>query len=103
MRYSTVLICVGISCSSRGSIKLKEYFIKQIKERKLEEYVKIIPNGCYGLCQKGPTIIIIHETLGMIRYVGIQDTKGIDEIIEKTIINEEIVNKYYIEQHIRED
>lgn len=103
MYYSIVLMCIGSSCQSNNSIKLVEYLKNKIKDKKINEYVKVYSNGCLGTCQKGPSMIIIHGTLGLIRYVHIDNEKIINRIIDETLIKGELIKEYYIEQHIRED
>lgn len=97
------MMCIGSSCSSKNSIKLINYLRSEIDKRELNEYVKVYSNGCLGTCQKGPSMVIIHETLGLVRYVHINDETIINKIIDETLIKGNIVKENYIEQHIRED
>ncbi|MEG1560022.1 MAG: NADH-quinone oxidoreductase subunit NuoF [Clostridia bacterium] len=58
---SQVLICTGTGCSSSGAHKLVEVFEEEIKNAGLEKEVKVVPTGCFGLCENGPVVIIYPE------------------------------------------
>ena len=58
---SHVLICGGTGCTSSGSHKLMEHFEKSIKEKGLEQEVKVVRTGCFGLCEMGPVVVVYPE------------------------------------------
>lgn len=58
---SQVVICGGTGCISGNSELIRDEFIKQIKELGLENEVKVFMSGCFGLCEKGPVVIIFPE------------------------------------------
>jgi NADP-reducing hydrogenase subunit HndC len=47
---SHVLVCGGTGCTSSNSGKIIEEFEVQLKNNKLENEVKVIKTGCFGLC-----------------------------------------------------
>ena len=53
-----ILICAGTNCTSGGCRELISYFDKMLKKHGLENEVKIIKTGCFGLCASGPVVII---------------------------------------------
>ena len=53
-----VLICGGTGCLSSHSSEIKEEFIKCIKELGLDNEIQVIQTGCFGLCEKGPIVIV---------------------------------------------
>ena len=55
-----ILVCHGTGCTSSKSPIIIENFKKLIEEYKLEN-VKVIQTGCFGLCAKGPIVIIRPE------------------------------------------
>ena len=61
MIRSQVLICGGTGCDSSGSAVLMSTFEKELKKNGLDKEVKIVPTGCFGLCEKGPVVIIYPE------------------------------------------
>ncbi len=52
-----ILVCHGTGCTSSKSPKILENFKKIIEEKGLEN-VRVIKTGCFGLCSKGPIVII---------------------------------------------
>ena len=58
---SHVLICGGTGCTSSGSVDLLHRFQELVKENHLENEIKLVHTGCFGLCAAGPVIIIYPE------------------------------------------
>ena len=58
---SQVLICTGTGCSSSNSHGLITKFEEELKIHGLEKEVKVVPTGCFGLCENGPVVIIYPE------------------------------------------
>ena len=52
-----ILICHGTGCTSSKSPKILEEFNRIINERNIQN-VRTIMTGCFGLCSKGPIVII---------------------------------------------
>ena len=59
MERINVLICAGTGCTSSNSGLIEAEFERWVSEVGIEDEVKIIKTGCFGLCQKGP-IVAIH-------------------------------------------
>ena len=55
-----ILVCRGTGCTSSKSPKIIENFRKILKEKNIEN-VRVIQTGCFGLCAKGPIVIIRPE------------------------------------------
>ena len=55
---SHVLVCGGTGCTSSGSKQIREEFEAQLKNFGIENEVKVIQTGCFGLCALGPIVII---------------------------------------------
>ena len=58
MYRSHVMICGGTGCTSSGSDKVAAAFEAQIVTAGLENEVKVIRTGCFGLCALGPIVVI---------------------------------------------
>ena len=56
----TILVCQGTGCTSSKSPKIMENFENLIKEKGLTD-VEVKRTGCFGLCAKGPVVIIRPE------------------------------------------
>ena len=59
-REKHILVCHGTGCTSSKSPKILENFNRIIKEKGLTN-VRVIMTGCFGLCAKGPIVIIRPE------------------------------------------
>ena len=52
-----ILVCHGTGCTSSNSEQILENFNNLIKEKNIEN-VRVVKTGCFGLCSKGPIVII---------------------------------------------
>lgn len=87
-RQKHILVCNGTGCTSSKSPEILEKFKEIIKEKGIQN-VKVIKTGCFGLCAKGPIVIIRPEDT-FYAMVKIEDC---EEIIEKHIQNGETVDR----------
>ena len=56
-----VLICGGTGCTSSNSLKIQEAMNTELAARGLENEVKVVLTGCFGLCALGPVMIVYPE------------------------------------------
>ena len=59
-REKHILVCHGTGCTSSKSPEILERFKQIIKEKNIQN-VRVIKTGCFGLCAKGPIVIIRPE------------------------------------------
>ena len=59
-REKHILVCHGTGCTSSKSPQIIENFRRILEEKNIEN-VRIIQTGCFGLCAKGPIVIIRPE------------------------------------------
>ena len=59
-REKHILVCRGTGCTSSKSPKIIENFRRILEEKGIEN-VRVIQTGCFGLCAKGPIVIIRPE------------------------------------------
>lgn len=59
-REKHILVCHGTGCTSSKSPEILETFRKILKDKNIDN-VKVIKTGCFGLCAKGPIVIIRPE------------------------------------------
>ena len=83
-----IMVCHGTGCTSSKSDKILEKFREIVQEKELLN-VNIIQTGCFGLCAKGPIVIIKPENIFYAK-VNVEDC---EEIIQKHIIDGEIVQR----------
>lgn len=84
-----VAACVSTGCEALGVQKVLEAFDQEIKKQGLEGKVDIKETGCLGFCEKGPRIVIYPEEI----YYFQVNAKDVPEIVERTLINNGIVEK----------
>ncbi len=77
-----VLICGGTGCTSSGSDKVIKEFEKQLAIAGLEEEIKIVRTGCFGLCSVGP-VVIIHPDGTF--YSRVEET-DVEEIVNEHLL-----------------
>ena len=80
-REKHILVCHGTGCTSSKSPQILENFKNIIKEKGIEN-VRVIKTGCFGLCAKGPIVIIRPEDTF---YAGVTPD-DCEEIIQTHII-----------------
>ena len=93
-----VLICGGPGCYSSNVEEIKERFVEKIAEKGLEN-VEVSISGCFGLCESGPNIEIYPDGTFYSR-IKIED---VDEIVEKHLCQNEIVERLLNEDAKKED
>ncbi len=84
-----VLICGGTGCTSSGSKTLQEAFNKNLKDFGLDEEIKLVQTGCFGLCALGPIVIVYPDGTFYSR-VTPDDVK---EIVEEHLLKGRIVER----------
>ena len=80
-REKHILVCHGTGCTSSKSPEILENFRKIIKEKNIEN-VRVIKTGCFGLCAKGPIVIIRPEDT----FYAMVKPEDCEEIIQTHII-----------------
>lgn len=86
---SHVLVCGGTGCNASNSEKIMNELDIYIKNNTLENEVKVVKTGCFGLCAKGPVIVIYPEGL-MYTMVKVEDVK---EIVEEHLLKGRVVKR----------
>lgn len=56
-----IMVCGGSGCHSANSGKIIEELRKLIHKEKLEDKVEVVQTGCFGLCTKGPIVLVQPE------------------------------------------
>lgn len=80
MQYyrSHVLICGGTGCTSGSSMEIKAALEKELQTLGIDNEVKIVMTGCFGLCEAGPIIVVYPEGT-FYSHVKVEDVKKIAE------------------------
>ena len=83
-----ILVCHGTGCTSSKSPQIIENLKKILKKKKIEN-VRVIQTGCFGLCAKGPIVIIRPEDT----FYAMVTPEDCEEIINTHIIEGKIVER----------
>ncbi|MBR6548684.1 MAG: NADH-quinone oxidoreductase subunit NuoF [Clostridia bacterium] len=89
MIRSHVLICGGTGCNSSGSAHLETALEKELAAKGIQDEIKIVKTGCFGLCALGPVMIVYPEGTFYSR-VQVDD---IPEIVEEHLLKGRIVDR----------
>ena len=86
----TIRICCGTGCLANGSAKVAEEFERLTAGADgIRVECDIKRTGCNGFCENGPLVTILPDEISYY-HVKVSDVK---EILEKTILNGELVNR----------
>ena len=80
-REKHILVCQGTGCTSSKSPEILEEFKRILKEKEIKN-VRVIKTGCFGLCAKGPIVIIRPEDT----FYAMVKPEDCEEIIQTHII-----------------
>ncbi len=94
-----VLVCAGTGCTSSNSLKIMEEMETLLKVNDLDNEIKIVKTGCFGLCAEGP-IVVIYPEGSMYTRVGVEDVK---EIVEEHLVKGRIVRRLLAGEKEAED
>ncbi len=84
-----VLVCGGTGCTSSGSVKIQELFAKSIEANGLQDEVKVVQTGCFGLCALGP-VVIVHPDGTFYSRVTPED---VEEIVTEHLLKGRVVER----------
>ena len=87
-REKHILVCHGTGCTSSKSPQILENFRRILKEKNISN-VRVIKTGCFGLCAKGPIVIIRPEDT----FYALVTPEDCEEIIDTHIIKGERVER----------
>jgi len=96
---SHVLICGGTGCTSSGSKALQKEFENQIKAKDLENEVKLVETGCFGLCALGPVVVVYPEGA----FYSCVQVEDVEEIVSEHLLKGRIVTRLLYSETVQED
>lgn len=89
MYRTHVMICGGTGCTASGSKKIQEALAEELKKKGLQDEIKIVQTGCFGLCELGP-IMVIYPGDVFYSHVTVDD---IPEIVEEHLLKGRVVER----------
>ena len=96
---SQVLCCTGTGCTSSGSRSIIQAFEEEILNAGLEREIKVVPTGCFGLCEKGP-IVIIYPEGSFYSHIKVED---VSRIVSEHLVKGRIVRDLLYSESVDED
>ena len=99
MYRSHVLVCGGTGCTSSHSNEIIDALNANLKEKGLEEEIKVVRTGCFGLCALGPIMIVYPEGC-FYSEVKVDD---VPEIVEEHLLKGRIVKRLLYKETVEKD
>jgi len=84
-----VVVCGGTGCMSSDSKEIFEQLKKSVEEAGLANEVLVYQSGCFGLCERGPVVVVFPEATFYAK-VKLEDVKP---IVETHLVGNEIYKK----------
>ncbi|MEG0157397.1 MAG: NAD(P)H-dependent oxidoreductase subunit E, partial [Anaerovoracaceae bacterium] len=84
-----LLVCGGTGCTSSKSMEIIASLERLIGEHQLEDEIKVVKTGCFGLCAEGPIIMVYPDH---IMYTQVQPEDA-EEIFTSHIQNGKLVSR----------
>ena len=89
MYRAHVLVCGGTGCTSSNSLKIIERFEQLVAQNGLSQEVKVVRTGCFGLCERGPIVIVYPEGAFYSRI----KPEDVDRIVQEHLLKGRIVKE----------
>ncbi len=86
---SHVLVCGGTGCTSSGSETLLKLLEEKLVEHGLDQEIKAIRTGCFGLCEAGPVVIVYPEGTFYSRVAP----RDVEEIVTEHLLKGRVVKR----------
>ena len=99
MFRSHVMVCGGTGCTSSGSDKIAKAFEDEILATGLENEVKVIRTGCFGLCALGPIVVIYPEG----SFYSMVKEEDVKEIVDEHLLKGRPVTRLLYDETVAED
>ncbi|MBQ4592213.1 MAG: NADH-quinone oxidoreductase subunit NuoF [Clostridia bacterium] len=89
MIRSHVLVCGGTGCTSSGSQAILAKLAEELKAKGLEDEIKLVQTGCFGLCALGPIMIVYPEGT----FYSQVTPEDVPEIVEEHLLKGRLVDR----------
>ena len=95
MFRSHVLVCGGTGCAASNSHELTKVLEQQLVLNNLDEEIKVIQTGCFGLCAMGPIMVVYPEGAF---YAHVRE-EDIPEIVSEHLVKGRHVKRLLYMEH----
>ena len=96
MVRSHILVCEGTGCTSSNAPAIVKALNDELAANNLQDEVKVVTTGCFGLCALGPIMIVYPEGA----FYSRMTPEYVPEIVSEHIIKGRIVKKYLYEETV---
>jgi NADP-reducing hydrogenase subunit HndC len=94
-----VLVCGGTGCTSSNSGKVIEKLEAEFEAKGLKDKVQIVKTGCFGLCERGPIMIVYPEG----SFYSRVNVDEIPRIVDEHLIGGNPVKEFLYEETVDGD
>jgi len=91
-----ILICGGTGCLSSHSKNIRDEFNEVLAKYEMSEEVKMVMTGCFGLCEKGPVVVVYPDEV-FYSHVSVDD---VDEIVREHVVKGRVVERLLVKDPI---
>lgn len=99
MFRSHIMVCGGTGCTSSGAEKIISAFSKEIADAGLNEEVKVIRTGCFGLCALGPIVVVYPEG----SFYSMVQESDVKEIVQEHLLKGRVVTRLLYDETVHGD
>lgn len=78
-----IMVCGGTGCTSSNSMKIAGALEERIREAGLQEDIRIVKTGCFGLCAQGPILMVYPDHI----MYTLVEPEDVEEIFESHVKN----------------
>ena len=93
--HEALIVSAGTCGQARGALKVIDALERTIKDKKLEDRIKIKVTGCHGFCEAEPNIIIKPHDLF---YQNVQPEDA-EDIIQETMLKGKVLERLLYKEH----
>lgn len=79
-------------CHSKNAVGLVETFMEEVQDRGLGGEVFVTNTGCFGICEKGPIVVVYPDNV----WYGSVSEDDIEEIMDQHIEGGQVVERLLI-------
>lgn len=76
-------------CHTKGGVDIMAKFLEEIEERELGGEVFVTNTGCFGVCEKGPIVVVYPDNV----WYGAVTPADVEEILDKHIEGGQVVTR----------
>lgn len=79
-------------CISKNAADIVQTFLDEIEDKDLSSEVMVTNTGCFGICDKGPVVVIYPEGT----WYGNVTEDDVEKIVDQHIVNGKVVKELEI-------